>query len=298
MCTRGELIRQGRLKVADMADDTVKRILEQVKIFVARGYKVTFAPMGMGEPLLFKNLYPLIGDLKGISPKVKVEIVTNGVLLDGRTAKKLVDLGVDEINVSLNVNNSADYKKYIGGDKYQLVVDNIKKLILYRNKRAAEGTNVFIQYLNYAGEVNKFNHDMSEWSKIMKYGDKCFVHPIVNEGGFNKNMVNMKKVEAFPCTLPIRTVAVRVNGDIYTCDATFFNGCSKIDDLYLGNINEIDYFKEIYSNKNSKIYKIVEMMKRGDYSKLRNCRDCNNYKLAPNPFFRTVGSFGRDQKWW
>ena len=147
MCTRGRLIKQGRLKITDMANETVKSILEQIKIFVNRGYQVTFAPMGMGEPLLFKNLYPLIGDLKGISPKVKVEIVTNGVLLDGKMAKKLVDLGVDEINISLNVNNSADYKRYVGGDKYQLVVDNIKNLILYRNKRAAEGTNVFIQYL-------------------------------------------------------------------------------------------------------------------------------------------------------
>jgi radical SAM protein with 4Fe4S-binding SPASM domain len=93
-------------------------------------------------------------------------------------------------------------------------------------------------------------------------------------------------------------MAVRVNGDLYTCDATFFGGNSRVADLYLGNIADLNYFEDIHRNKDSKIYKIEDMMKKGDYCKLRNCRKCNNYKLAPNPFFRTLGPWKRGYKWW
>lgn len=299
MCTRAEMIKQGRLKIADMSHEITDKILKQVKIFADKGYEITFAPMGLGEPLMYKDLYKLFSDLKKISPKIRISMVTNGVLLDQKTAEKLVDLGVDEINVSLNVNNSHDYKKFIGGDKYLLVKNNIKELIKYRNKMKKSGTCVFIQYLDYTGKIDKFNKDIKDWSTIMKYGDKCFVHPIVNEGGFNKNMVNLQNDEVFPCILPLVTMAVRVNGDIYTCDASFFTGDSKIDGLYLGNVKEVNYYKDIRNNKNSKIYKILDMMKRGDYCQLKNCRECNNYKLSPNPFFKVIGPRKQNSyKWW
>jgi radical SAM protein with 4Fe4S-binding SPASM domain len=299
MCTRLERVKEGKLKVMDMSPEVMDRILKQVRTFIEHDYQVTFAPMGLGEPLMYKNLYMLFGDLKKISPKIKIVMVTNGVLLSLERSKKLVELGVDEINVSLNVNNSHDYKKYIGGNNYLLVKNNIKKLIEHRNASGKNNTSVLVQYLDYTGKPNKFDNDIKEWSKIMKYGDKCFVHPIVNEGGFNQKMVNFKNAEVFPCFLPIKTIAVRVNGDIYTCDATFFSGNAKITDLYLGNILKVDYFKEIHSNKNSKIYKILDMMKRDDYCKLRNCQKCNNYKLAPNPFFKIIKPSGENSyKWW
>lgn len=292
MCTRLDRVKQGRLKVMDMEPKTINKILEQIKLFVDHDYPVIFAPMGLGEPLMYKNLYKLISDIKKISKKVRIVIVTNGVLLSPETSKKLVDLGVDEISISLNVNNDADYKKYVGGKNYSLVVDNIKKLISYRNKKNASGTGILVQYLAYTSDIKKFDNDIKRWQKIMRYGDKCYVHPIVNEGGFNETkLVNFKNNNVFPCCSPIQTMAVRVNGDLYTCDASFFNGNSKIDELYLGNINKINYFKDIHSNKNSKIYKILESMKNNDYCKLKNCQKCHNYKLAPNPFFKIFGKW-------
>jgi radical SAM protein with 4Fe4S-binding SPASM domain len=226
--------------------------------------------------------------------------VTNGVLLNLSTAKKLIDLDVDEISISLNVNNSDDYKKYIGGSNYLSVKDNIKNLIKYRNKKHKNNISIFVQYLDYTNNSDKFEKDIKQWSKIMRYSDKCYIHPIVNEGGFNETkLANYKNTSnIFPCYSPIITMAVRVNGDIYTCDSSFFNGNTKIDELYLGNINKVDYFKEIHSNKNSKIYKILEAMKKDDYCKLKNCRQCHNYKLGTNPFFRTIGPWQKNQKWW
>jgi wyosine [tRNA(Phe)-imidazoG37] synthetase (radical SAM superfamily) len=92
MCTRLDRVKQGRLKVMDMEPKTINKILEQIKLFVKHDYPVIFAPMGLGEPLMYKNLFKLISDIKKISKKVRIVIVTNGVLLNPETSKKLVDL--------------------------------------------------------------------------------------------------------------------------------------------------------------------------------------------------------------
>jgi radical SAM protein with 4Fe4S-binding SPASM domain len=72
---------------------------------------------------------------------------------------------------------------------------------------------------------------------------------------------------------------------VYPCDSCFYGGNQEIEELFLGNIKKISLW-EIFNNKNSKNFKIVESMRNNDYSKLRICKKCNTYKLASNCFFK------------
>lgn len=285
MCTRAEMLKKGKLDVGEMKPEIINKVIEEMKKFVDHGYEVTFVPMGLGEPLLYSDFKNIIKRIKKASRKIRVVLVTNGVCLTKEIIKDLIELKIDEISISLNVNNKADYKKYMKADNYSKIKENIENLIKARNKSGFKLPNIYVQYLDYKNNENKFNKDIKDWTKIMKYGDKCYVHPIVNQAGFKKDLLSDLNKEDFPCTSPLSRVAIRINGDVYPCDACFYGGNQKVEELFLGNIEKISLWK-IFNNKNSKNFQIVENMKNGDYSKLSICKKCNTYKLSPNCYFK------------
>lgn len=291
MCTRPELVKKRELDIGDVEEKVILAVISQMKKFVKKGYEVTFAPMGMGEPLMNKNMSKIIKLVKTKVPKAKVVLVSNGIMLDELASKSLIKSGVDELSISLNVNNAKNYIKYIGNNNYDRVVSNIKKFLELRNELGANNPKLYIQYLGYKGEKNDFDKDIDVWNKLFAPGDKCYVHPIVNQAGYKKEGVTLKKSEDFPCTSVIERVTIRINGDMYPCDPCFYAGKKQIPELHLGNILDDDYFK-MYFDKSSKIWSIVKSMKAGDYSNLPTCKRCNTYKLGVNSHFKIFG------KWW
>ncbi|MFH1431187.1 MAG: radical SAM protein [Nanoarchaeota archaeon] len=297
MCTRKSLIKNKNLYIGDMDKEIINKILQEMKKFHENGKRLYFSPMGLGEPLLFIGLFDLFKKIKNISKKIEIVLVTNGILLNKETSKKLVSLGVDEIIISLNANNPKDYEKIIGVNVYEKVIENIKELIKIRNQSNKKIPRIYIQYLDYKNNPNFFKQDIKNWLKLMKYNDKCFVHSIANQAGFYFQGNKLKQSQSYPCTQPLWRIAIKINGDIYPCDPCFYSGKEKIPSLYLGNILTTDLYKQF--SKNSKRLSIVEDMKKNNYSKLPNCKKCNTYKLASNNFFKIPkflrGIFGK--KW-
>jgi len=284
MCTRRDKIKTNKLVVGNMDEVLLNGILVDMDRFVKAGYRVEFVPMGLGEPLMNKYFFDILTRVKKISNKIYIILVTNGVLLDKSKIGKLVSKGVDEICVSLNVNNSSDYTKYMrASDYYNKIVGNIFELFRIRNLDKLSKLKIIIQYLDYKNKPGSFNKNIFDWQKLMKNGDKSYVHPIVNQAGFKKGVTG-GNISSFPCVSPLSRVAIRLNGDMYPCDPCFYGGTQKIKELYLGNIKEMSFY-DLYMDRNSKIYEIVDLMKRNEYNFLPTCRKCNTYKLSGNPFF-------------
>ena len=64
-------------------------------------YKGVIRYSGFVEPLLDKNIYNLINKAKKTLPNAKVELVTNGDVLNKTRLKKLFDNGLDTILISV-----------------------------------------------------------------------------------------------------------------------------------------------------------------------------------------------------
>ncbi|MFA5532016.1 MAG: radical SAM protein [Candidatus Shapirobacteria bacterium] len=293
MCTRADMLKEGKLIVKEIDEIVIDKVIIEMKRFEKLGYKVIFAPMGLGEPLLYSSFEKTLKKIRQESDKIKIVLVTNGLCLNEKIIKSLIKLKVDEISVSLNANNRVEYKEHMGVDAYLKVKENINKLIKIRNESGFKLPSIYIQYLDYYNNENKFEKDMMSWRKKMKYGDKSYVHQIVNLGGFKKNKADNLKISDFPCNSPLSQVAIKVNGDIYPCCSCFYGGTQKIEELFLGNIKNTSLVK-MFTNKKSKNFKIVEMMENNDYSKIPICKKCNNYKLGVNYFFRNPLT----KKWW
>jgi len=288
-CTRTDFTRKGNKKenfnISDMTDETIERVIEELKKFYEAKIPVYFLPMGLGEPLVYEKLFSTYEKIKRISKDIPITMTTNGLTLNEECCNRILASGVDEVSISLNSRNALEYKQHMGLDKYDTVTENIRNLIRIRDRKNKR-LRIFIQYIDYEDNPSSFKEDIREWVKIMSGQDKCYVHPLVNMGGYYKNSsIRVGSSEHYPCFSPLQMIAIRLNGDLYPCCPPFYAGGEKIESLYMGNISSTSPFK-IFNDKKSKPEKIVACMRRNDYSQLPTCDNCNTYRLAPNISFK------------
>jgi radical SAM protein with 4Fe4S-binding SPASM domain len=285
MCTRSSFVKERQLTIGDMEPIVVERVVQEIKKIHEAKRQVYFVPMGLGEPLLYEGLFELFERIKKISKKIKIVLVTNGILLNENFAKKIISLEIDEVCVSLNANDPGSYRRHMGTDGYNAVCRNIENLICLRNKNKQVTPSVFVQYIDYDQDPGGFDTDIKMWLKIMSDNDKCFIHPVVNQAGFFSGGDDFgKKTDRFPCTQPLWRIAIKRNGDIFPCDSSLYSGPHIIRSLYLGNIKNDSPF-ELFVLNNQKVLSIVQKMRFDDYSNLPECQHCNTCKLSVNCYF-------------
>jgi radical SAM protein with 4Fe4S-binding SPASM domain len=83
---------------------------------------------GIGEPLLNKELFEIIGHLK--SRGVCVLFNSNGILLDDHRQHALIQAGLDELRISLDAASAQGYQKIRNSDKFEQIVENLKSFVL------------------------------------------------------------------------------------------------------------------------------------------------------------------------
>ena len=110
-----------------MTESTFSRILEDIKTR-------TPVPMvffgGFGEPLLHPNLIEMVQAVKAAG--ARAELITNGTLLDDRLTRRLVELQLDRLWVSLDGANPDCYADVRLGAALPLVISNMKNLYHHR----------------------------------------------------------------------------------------------------------------------------------------------------------------------
>ena len=89
---------------------------------------------GIGEPLLNRELSPMIAHLK--TRRARVVFNSNAISLSARRAESLIDAGLDELRVSLDATTAASYARIRGADAFERVVANLQRL---RQTQAARG---------------------------------------------------------------------------------------------------------------------------------------------------------------
>jgi MoaA/NifB/PqqE/SkfB family radical SAM enzyme len=102
---------------ADMSWELFRRIVDQVNVSRAVLH-------GVGEPMLVKNLPKMVRYLKNRG--VYVLFNTNGTVLNEKNGRALIDVGLDELRVSLDAANAASYLKVRGKDYFNRILKNVK----------------------------------------------------------------------------------------------------------------------------------------------------------------------------
>ena len=85
---------------------------------------------GIGEPLFHPKTVEWIQRIKGLG--VKVELITNGTILNEKKAQQLIDAGLDVLWVSLDGATPDSFGDIRMGAELPVIIDNLKRLFKMR----------------------------------------------------------------------------------------------------------------------------------------------------------------------
>jgi len=91
---------------------------------------------GLGEPLLYAHVFDAISAFKQAG--CRVELFTNGTLIDSAAAVRLLDSGLDVLRVSLWANNEQEYEQLYPGtpiSTFERTLDNVRKVTQLKAER-------------------------------------------------------------------------------------------------------------------------------------------------------------------
>lgn len=88
---------------------------------------------GNAEPLLHRDLLEIVHFIKTVNPKIFLGFVTNGTLLNEELAKKLIQLGINKIVISLDGATQPTFETIRRGAKFDAVIKHIQNLLKHRN---------------------------------------------------------------------------------------------------------------------------------------------------------------------
>lgn len=250
-----------------MTIETFEKIIEQSKKF-DKPYKL-LSLMGHGEPLLNKELPKMIKLAKNNNIAQRIEIITNGALLDNDLSDALIDAGVTNIRVSLQGLSSEQYKQTsnvnIDFDKF------LQNLEYFYNKGQEKNSHLFVKIMDCSlqdGEEENFYEIFDKISSRM-YIEK--VKPIYEGVKFTKGKTDLSTNRygdihepRLVCPLAFFSLAVWPNGDIAPCDAIY-------KPITLGNVNTDD-LSQVFNGTQNNIFRFKLL--KGKKNNMEGCKVC------------------------
>lgn len=177
--------------------------------------------VGMGEPLLHKDLPDMIHHATTSSKFERIEIITNGSLLTPKLSQKLVAAGLTNLLISIQGISSEKYKEISNASiDFKKIVENI--WYFYHNRKQCK---IHIKIADCAIESAI---DKQKFFDI--FGDICdtigieTIGPIHEGVDFNKtlnqnntNQYGLEKYEIDICPQPFYHMQVNPDGNIVPC---------------------------------------------------------------------------------
>jgi radical SAM protein with 4Fe4S-binding SPASM domain len=235
-----------------------QELFEKVAMECAAGGCKLMHLHGFGEPLLDKQLPDRIMLCKRLGiPRVK--IFTNGDLLRGDMAKRLLESMVDEVKISIDGSDSAEFNRLRVGLDFDKVLENVKEFRALRDSVGMEKPQIV------ATTCQTSNREQTE-AMLNGVVDRIAFTNIHNWGGA-MGMLTGQRIRK-PCDRLWRTLTVLVNGDVALCCLDYSGK------IVLGNAND-EKITDIWSNEQYRNYRRLHRASRQEEIPLcSNCSKC------------------------
>lgn len=248
-----EMKKRYNFEAQNMDIETFNLIVEQVKKFPQKLKLLSLT--GQGEPLINKNISKMAEIAKKNDIAERIEIITNGSLLNKEISKSLIEAGLDTIRISIQGLSAEKYKKMCNYElNFDEFIDNIR--YFYENKRQC---NVFVKIMDVAleeGESEKFYNIFSKISDRM-YIEKC--KPVYDgveypeEAYSSTDRYGRAHIKREVCPLPFYMLAIFPNGDVVPCDSIY-------KPIVLGNVHSDTLF-DIWNTDKLKEFWLMQLKK-------------------------------------
>ena len=247
--------------------DLFKKIIDETSDFDSP--IKTLRLYNQGEPLLNPNLPEMIEYAKNSLNILRIDITTNGVLLNPELNKKLIEAGIDQINISVNGIDAEQFFKFtrtkIDFEKYVKNIEN-----LYRNKGNCE---IYIKAIKQnltPKEETKFYELFGDFS------DRIFlenISPVWPEFYFDNTgakieigQYGQELLEKQVCPYIFYLMVINSDGTVSTCNQDWKRKLV-VGDTVTQNL------KDIWLGDNINLYRMIHL--DGNRRKIEICANCD-----------------------
>lgn len=190
-----------------------------------------------GEPLLNNELPEMIEYAKQKNASKVIHLNTNGILINSKTGRKIIENGIDDITISIDAAYEKTYqalKNVKGLDKLEI---NIKKALKYRDE-IGSSTIIRVKIMEFekisTAEMELFH---KKWQGI---ADEVQVTGVHDWGGEidDVEITDEKALKRYPCALLWYMLAINSNGKVSVCNVDW-NYSGVIGDIHDNSIHDI-----------------------------------------------------------
>ena len=215
-CTHDELIRSGarQSKSADKYEIFYRVVKARMLCLLTRCPDACIEPVGLGEPLLHKDICEIIEFMCGLFEKVNLN--TNCSMLSDEMSRKLIELPLNCITLSLSYENRNVFEREVGLD-YQSVRENVKHYLMLRKQKQNVASIVIVHIFD-----NNYNSDSDnemfrrEMRPFLMDGDRIQLRPYYE---FNGEALTNKqhRMDVAPCESLWQVLMIDVDGWAFPC---------------------------------------------------------------------------------
>lgn len=218
------------------------------------------------EPLLRSDFADHVAHAKAHGV-LNVFIATNGTMLNGETARRLIDSGLSKIMVSLDATTAETYRRMRNSDRFDEIVKNILGLLEIRARMGASWPLVRVNFLRThvnVSEADGFARFWGDKADMVGFQDQVGIPGKKND--WIKNSVDLRfSFSDFRCSFPFKHIVVAASGNLLPCCT--FSG----ERLPLGNLREMTIKQAWESPWNVQLRSIH---KSGNYRANPVCEHC------------------------
>ncbi len=219
-----------------------------------------------GEPLLNSKLPEMIIMAHKKKITEKIYITTNGALLAPGLNRKLINAGLNEILISIEGVDSAEYKQITGVDvDFHEIVSNIKDF--YKNRGNCK---CFIKTVTYSQNIDKVNKFHEIFDPICDFAYVEQVVPVFDRVNYEEMILDRSNLNKFgrpihTCTRPFFNMCIHSNGDIGACLVDY------VPEVLFGNVKN-DSLYDVWNGNQFNDFRLMHLeKKRYDHFKCGKC---------------------------
>jgi radical SAM protein with 4Fe4S-binding SPASM domain len=108
---------------------------------------------GIGEPLLNREIFEIIGYLK--ERDVCVRFNSNGILLNDQRQRGLIRAGLDELRISLDASSTQGYRKTRNSDNFERIVENLRSFIGLQKRQQVSHPKLSLWFLGTRENISE-----------------------------------------------------------------------------------------------------------------------------------------------
>jgi radical SAM protein with 4Fe4S-binding SPASM domain len=260
-----------------MKFDLYKRCIDEMALFDDQLKVLRF--VGMGEPLLHKNIAEMIAYAVDRKVALRVELLTNGSLLSGQMSDALIGAGLSRMVVSLQGISKEKYRQI---SKVDIDFKNFVSNIEYFYKQKTD-THVYIKIVDYAlddGDTKqKFYEIFGDICDSIAVENAVPIMPGVNYEKVLKNPSGSATQFGLPiapiqvCPQPFFTMQINPDGKVVPCYQISYPAI-------MGDSNH-QTIQEIWNGEAYRSFRLSMLEGRDQANDV--CKQCNfiKYRLFP-----------------